>query len=225
MQEDILPDIIKIITNKTSLKLKLFEKLKVVFNQLRETAEKVLTEIKSSLPPSASNVMLELINVNDFYFRMRIGGETLSTIMHSNIHMLPPHHYMWNTSYLKENPLNAFCGLIYIYNFLNDSFLYNREEDSGELITRIYINHELHFFTEGKTRMDFIFSDFAGQVINKETLRNIILNSILCALSYDLLVPELNLVSTTTVGTINKLVGSSYVSTTKHLGFKLKGSA
>ena len=39
-----------------------------------------------------------------------------------------------------QNQLGTFCGIINIYNFLSDSFKYNRESDLGYLVGRIFIN-------------------------------------------------------------------------------------
>ena len=58
-----------------------------------------------------------------------------------------------NVFYPEENPNRGFCGLIHIYNFLNDSFKYNRVHDLGYLIGRIFINHENHFMVQGKRQL------------------------------------------------------------------------
>ena len=43
----------------------------------------------------------------------------------------------------------TYCGVINMYNFLSDSFKYNRENDLGYLIGRMFINKE-NTFVEGK---------------------------------------------------------------------------
>ena len=44
-----------------------------------------------------------------------------------------------NTSYVKEDKNRSYCGVIHLYNFLADSFKYNRLNDVGYLIGRVFI--------------------------------------------------------------------------------------
>ena len=52
--------------------------------------------------------------------------------------------------YVKEDKMRSFCGVIHVYNFLNDSFKYNRLNDVGNLVARIFVNKDKHFFVEGE---------------------------------------------------------------------------
>ena len=70
--------------------------------------------------------------------------------------------------------MRSFCGVINIYNFLSDSLKYNRLNDAGFLIARIFINKDNHFFVEGDAELGFLFNDLINQKINKEQLENII---------------------------------------------------
>ena len=79
--------------------------------------------------------------------------------MHTNTFYLKNHH-IWNSSYVKEDKYRAYCSVINVYNFLSDSFKYNRVNDLGFMIGRIFINKEKHFFTEGNGRMSFLLIIF-----------------------------------------------------------------
>jgi hypothetical protein len=43
----------------------------------------------------------------------------------------------------------GYFGVVNVYNFLSDSFRYNRERDLGYLVARIFLNKEGHFFVQG----------------------------------------------------------------------------
>ena len=70
--------------------------------------------------------------------------------------------------------------------------------DVGNLICRIFINKENHYFVEGEKQLGFLFDDFSNQVINKEAINKIIDMCILFALDFDLMTPnfkDVNLIS------------------------------
>jgi len=94
---------------------------------------------------------------------------------------------------------NSYCGIIYIYNFLADSFKYNRLDDLGYLIGRIFINRENHYFVEGKRQMGFLYNNFGTAVIDKKALRAIIETAIMYAMEFDLLVPPYDVVKIASV--------------------------
>ena len=123
------------------------------------------------------------------------------------------------SSYLSENPNSGFCGLINIYNFLNDSFKYNRYNDLGYLIGRLFINHENHFMVQGKRQLGFLYNDFINAVIDKEKLKSIVQSAILYSLDFDLLVPSYDLVNQVSVNQVKQVGDDLKLRTAKRLGF------
>ena len=75
--------------------------------------------------------------------------------------------------------------------FLSDSFKYNRLNDAGYLIARVFINKEKHFFVEGDKQLGMLFNDFVNQEINSTEIDKIINESMIYALNFDLQVPDL----------------------------------
>ena len=73
--------------------------------------------------------------------------------MHTNIFDYQSNHQICKTKYVQQDLMRSFCGIINIYNFLSDSLKYNRMNDSGFLISRIFINKDKHFFVEGDKEM------------------------------------------------------------------------
>ena len=126
---------------------------------------------------------------------------------------------LWKTSYLKENPQRGYCGLINVYNFLNDSFKYNRLNDVGYLIGRLFINHENHYMVEGKRQLGFLYNDFINSTIDKDQFKSIVQSAILYALDFDLLMPNYDIVKEVSVNQVKQISDTLKMRTGKRLGF------
>ena len=92
---------------------------------------------------------------------LKFAGDVLIFMMHTNVFEFPRHHEIMRTSYIRDDKNRSYCGIINIYNFLADSFKYNRENDIGYLIGRVFINYENHYYIEGKKELGLIYNDFA----------------------------------------------------------------
>lgn len=122
--------------------------------------------------------------------------------------------------YAKDNPYNTYCGVISVYNFLYDSMKYNRLDDLGYLVARMFINKEKAFFVEGKRQKRQITDLFGKSTLTREDLVAFVESAILYTLSFDLLVPPYDVVKVATVGEINVKIESSKMKTGKRLGYK-----
>ena len=91
--------------------------------------------------------------------------------MHSNVFEFDKNHGIWKISYVENNDMNSYCGIINIYNFLSDSFKYDRLDDLGYLIGRIFINKDNHYFVEGKRQLGFLYNDFGNAVIDTKAIK------------------------------------------------------
>lgn len=119
-------------------------------------------------------IVIDYKDKGEFEIELRVAGDILFFYMHTNIFEFEKSHPLWKTSYLKENEFNSYCGTIQIYNFLSDSFKYNRMNDVGYMIGRIFINKDAHFYVEGKRQLGFLYNDFANAVIDKSSLRAVV---------------------------------------------------
>ena len=142
--------------------------------------------------------------------------------MHTNIFRLDQSHSLWRTSYLSEEELRGFFGVINIYNFLTDSFKYNRERDLGYLVARLFLNKENHFMVQGKRQMGFLYNDLAGNVMTPDRLRELLYSLISYVLEFDLLAPPYDQVQQVTVSEVNELNANMKLSTGKRLGFRFQ---
>lgn len=194
-----------------------FEAFGLIKTVLKELAEEYTDLLKGQVSDDVLPVFQEK---GVFEAEFKLAGDLLIFSMHSNIFVFDRDHPIWKTEYVKVNGANSYCGVINIYNFLADSFKYNRYADLGYLIARIFINWENHFFVEGKRQSDELVKDFVKDTINKAILRKIIETSIQYAIDFDLLVPPYDNVKIASVEQMMVAISHSKIQTGKRLGFK-----
>ena len=140
--------------------------------------------------------------------------------LHTDVFEFDRDHPVWKNPYAKNNPYNTYCGVINVYNFLYDSMKYNRNDDLGYLVARMFINKDKAFFVEGKRQKRQITDQFGKSTLTRDDLVAFVESAILYTLSFDLLVPPYDMVKEATVGEMNVKIESSRMKTGKRLGYK-----
>lgn len=189
--------------------------------------KKVLAEFVASLDKEldASKIRLRLEDKGDSEAHLYIGSDVLVFHMHSNVFKLPNNDYASQTSYIQNNPLNAYCGIIRVYDFLADSYEFNRTHDIGYMICRILINSENHFKVEGKGQLGYIYQNFMHQVLSKEIMHEMLLRIAIYAIDFDLLTPPYQTVSQVSLSELQELSSNSKQKTGKRLGFQFSSKS
>jgi len=213
------------VRDKSILKQDIFNNITLNFKVLKQVLKEVGDDLKEQISEVDDRVIVEYKETGEFEAQIRIAGDLLIFQMHSNVFRFDRNNTLWNTSYLNENENRGYCGIINIYNFLNDSFKYNRANDFGYMVGRIFINHENHFMVEGKRQLGFLYNDFINSVIDKDKLKSIIQSAIIYCLDFDLLVPKYDLVKEVSVKQINQLIDDQKLKTAKRLGFVFKSNS
>ena len=214
--------ILELLTDKYSVKKGAFENTQQVFEKIKVECQKIANEYNYELLSMDKESLIQFKDKGPFDAELQLADDLLIFSFHSNIFNFDKSHNIWKSSYLNHDPNACFCGVINVYNFLNDSFKYNRLNDAGYLIARIYINKDNHFFVEGKRQLGFLYNDFVNAVIDEQSIRNVIESTVLFTLDFDLLVPEYNSVNTITVAQIIESINNSKIQTAKRLGFQFK---
>jgi len=214
--QDLLFELIK---DKSVLKQDVFNNIILNFKILKKVLKEVGDDLKDRMSKVDDRVVIEYKDSGEFEAQLRVSGDLLVFQMHSNVFKFAMHNSLWKSSYLAENPNRGFCGLINIYNFLNDSFKYNRGHDLGYLIGRVFINHENHFMVQGKRQLGFLYNDFIHSTVDKDQLKSIVQSAILYSLDFDLLVPSYDLVKEVTVDQVRQVSNTLKLRTGKRLGF------
>ena len=206
---------------KSNVKQKVYQNTLYSFNLLKEALRELVDEYSVLLKGKISAESLPTFHEKGlFEAEFRLAADMLLFSMHSNVFVFNREHPVWKIDYIKNDPLNSYSGIIHIYNFLSDSFKYNRMQDLGYLIARIFINRENHFFVEGKRQSGELVKDFQNDVISKEVIKQILDTSIRYAIEFDLLVPPYDQIKIASVEQMQEEIIHSKMKTGKRVGFK-----
>lgn len=209
-----------LLQSKSGHKQDVFHNTKTWFKVLKKELKECIEELKEQLEDDRIRFRYEDKGPGEA--RLYLGSDVLVFHMHSNVFKLPPHDYSAQTSYVQQNPKNAYCGIVHVYDFLADSYEYSRANDLGYLICRIFINSENHFKVEGKGHLGYMYPNFMHQVLTKDVLHDMILRIGIYALDFDLYTPPYQAVQQVSVGELQTLSSNSKLKTGKRLGFKFQ---
>jgi len=210
--------IVSLLKEKACTKQKIYRITKNVFANFQDVLQEKANVLNNEVQDKDVEVSYE--ESGDFDAKLKFSGDTLLFHMHSNIFDFDSSHQIHKTSYVKEDKMRSFCGVINIYNFLSDSLKYNRLNDAGFLIARIFINKDNHFFVEGDKQLGFLFNDFVNQQIDEVQICKIIDTAMIYALNFDLQTPNFNDVKVVSLHQILDINNNHKIKTSKRLGFK-----
>jgi len=210
--------IVSLLKEKACTKQKIYRITKNVFANFQDVLQEKATILNNEVQDKDVEVSYE--ESGDFDAKLKFSGDTLLFHMHSNIFDFDSSHQIHKTSYVKEDKMRSFCGVINIYNFLSDSLKYNRLNDAGFLIARIFINKDNYFFVEGDKQLGFLFNDFVNQQIDEVQICKIIDTAMIYALNFDLQTPNFNDVKVVSLHQILDINNNHKITTSKRLGFK-----
>lgn len=212
--------ILDLLLNKSALKQNIADDCEQVFLKIKETIKTEIDALQKKVKDQ--RIRLSYKEKGNFEMHVFVGSDVLVFHLHNNVFRLPDDNALWGTKYLRENDANGYFGVIYIYNFLAESFIQNRLNDSGYLIGRLFINHERHFMMEGKGQLGVLFRDLENIVLSDDLVSLIVQSSFAYALEFDLLVPPYDYVAELSVGEIQLISNNLQLQTGKRLGFKMK---
>lgn len=206
---------------RSFVKQDVFDRTREVFEEIKIVLQDITETYKSEVCSLDERVSVEYESQGEYEARIKFGGDVLIFHMHTNIFSFDKSSSIWNTSYVKADDRRAYCGIINVYNFLSDSFKYNRENDLGYLVSRLFVNKEKHFFVEGKDEMNTRFRDFVNGELNKKVLTEIVESAILYAIKFELYTPQFSQVQLTSVNQMLTLSQNQKIRTAKRLGFRM----
>lgn len=216
LREKILATVI----NKSTLKQHVFDNTFSVFNELKEVLFEMASELDDELDGKLDKrVRIEYRDRGKFEAQLQIASDLLIFQMHTDIFEFDSNHIIWQNEYVQQSRDNSYCGVINIYNFLSDSFKFNRNADEGYLIGRIFINREKCYFVEGKRQTLLRPMSFGRDKITREALIAVMETAINYVINFDLLVPPYEDNKRVTVDQFNTKMDNSKFITGKRLGY------
>jgi hypothetical protein len=214
--------ILQMLRRKSSMKQDVYQLTIGTFGQLKEVLQEIAADLQAGIADNDKRISVKYTDKGEMACELKVAGDTIIFHMHTNVFKLDQSHSLWKTSYLAEDEMRGYFGVVNMYNFLSDSFKYNRERDLGYLVARLFINKEERFFVQGKRQLGFLYSDLANNTLDRAKLKQVVLSAILYVLDFDLLAPPYDQVNQVTVSEVNELNANMQISTGKRLGFRFQ---
>ena len=214
--------IVDLLRTKSGMKQDVFARTVDLFRDLKAALAVIAEELEERMSTADKRIVVKYTDKGEMACELKVAGDTIIFHMHTNIFKLDQANSLWKTSYLAEDELRGYFGVINMYNFLSDSFKYNRERDLGYLVARLFLNKDGHYFMQGKRQLGFLYSDLATNTIGLPELKELLQSVILYVLDFDLLTPPYDQVNQVTVSEVNELNANMQISTGKRLGFRFQ---
>lgn len=213
--------ILAAIISKSTLKQHVFDNTFAVFNELKEVLFEIASEMDDELDGKLDKrVRIEYRDRGKFEAQLQIASDLLIFRMHTDVFEFDSDHIIWQNEYVRGDRDNSYCGVVDIYNFLSDSFKFNRNADEGYLIGRLFINRERRYFVEGKGQTSLRAADFGRAEIDRDALVTVLEEAIDFALGFDLLTTPYETLARVTVDQFNTKMDNSKFVTGKRLGYE-----
>ena len=221
-EQKIFSQIVETLQSKSNLKQQVYDNTLSAFGLFRHSLQEVTDAVNSKLSQSDPRIKWEFHRRGDFDMQLKVAGDMLVFTMHTNIFQFDRSHEIWKTPYIKNDYLAGYSGVINVYNFLADSFKYQRIEDLGYLIARIFVNKNNHFFVQGKRQSGFSYTTLGSSKLTKPNAEKIVLAAVQYCLDFDLLVPPYDTVKLINVAQVQQNISDNRQRTGKRLGFQFR---
>ena len=212
-----------LLIKKGELKESIFDATTETMQLFKDAAAEFELFYKKNYSKEHTKVDVVYQNKNQYEFQLRFAGDVLVFMMHTDVFEFSRNHEVMQTRYIKDDLERSYCGMIQVFNFLSDSFKYNRVNDIGYLIGRILINKEKHYYVEGKRELAQVLNNFSANKLTPEAVKEIIHSAIRYTINFDLLLPNYDTFKEISVRDIMQMEDSIYTLTTaKRLGFRFE---
>ncbi len=210
--------LIGLLQDKAITKQYAYKNVYQVFKDFKSCATKLVNAINENKNLAAHQVDVKMSDVNEFEFHIKMGGELVVFLMQTNIYQIPFSHPLFKSKYISEDKSRSYFGQILVYNFLADTIKYNRQQDSGYLLARFFVNNDMHFYIEGVKNLNFTHPDISRNNVNDDIIEDFILDAVQLSIETDLVTSSFKESFTLTLSEKNEFV-SDFVG--KKVGFKL----
>ena len=214
-----------LVFKKSELKQSVFRSTKDTFELFRTTTRELIQQFRERCVAEGKTVAFEFTDRGDFEFEVKFAGDILLFMMHTNVFEFSRDHQVMKSPYIREDTTRSYCGVIHIYNFLADSFAYQRDNDLGYMIGRVFVNREKHYFIEGKRELGMLYTNFNTSVVTPETVLGIVESAIEYTTNFDLLTPPYDEVKLVSVGEMRTNFDKKSLVTGKRLGFRFQADS
>jgi hypothetical protein len=188
-EQDPLEHIQRMLENKSTAKQITYKILINAFESLARESKRVVGELKKRVKPSDQDVTVDFKRINEHEFQVKLAGDLLIFVVHTNIVTFDEGHEVMKDPYIKENEINRYFGQIMIYNFMSDSIKFNRVNDPGYLLARLLVNHDGRYIVEGEGKVGIVYSHISPAPITEHDLNVLVKLGLTLAIENDLMAP------------------------------------
>jgi hypothetical protein len=215
-------DLFNIVNKKGRLKQLVYSNTLDSINLIKKVITDLLKEYQKIYSKDSEAIPFIQQYSGNFQIRLQFAGDILIFTMHTNVFEFSRYHEVMTTNYIREDKDRSYCGIINIYNFLADSFKYDRLDDVGYLIGRIFINKDNCYFIEGKREVGMLYNSFGKEVFDEAAARKLVESAILYTINFDLLTPPYDTLKEISLSDMSSMSESFAMKTGKRLGFKFQ---
>lgn len=219
VEEDPLDRIQKLLEYKSTAKQVTYKKLISAFELLAKESKRVIAELKKKTKPGDTDVTLGFERINEHEFQVKLAGDMLVFVLHTNIVTFDDTHEVMKDSYIQAAEINRYFGQIMIYNFMSDSLKFHRVNDPGYLLARLLINHDGRYIIEGEGKLGVVFSHISESPITEADLNILVKLALTLAIENDLMAPPYTQVKFITL--YQKLEKTQELGAGQKIGFRM----
>jgi hypothetical protein len=205
--------------SKSTSKQATYKNLQSAFAILFRESKRIIDELRAKANPADKDVTLECLKINDHEFHVKLAGDLLIFVLHTNVVTFGGDHGIMNDPYMQTNEINRYFGQLNIYNFMSDSLKFNRINDPGYLVARLMINHENRFFIEGEGQLEVLFNRISETPITETDLTTLVKLALTVAIGNDLMAPPYTQVKFITL--YQKIEHTPELGAGQKIGFKM----
>lgn len=217
--------ILGMLRTKSCMKQDVYHNTVALFEVIKELLKEIAEDLEAQVKAHDERLTVAFADKGTTACELRVAGDVIIFHMHTNVFKLDQSHSLWKSSYLEEDELRGYFGVVNMYNFLSDSFKYNREQDLGYLVARLFLNRDNKFLVQGKRQLGFLYDDLPANDLAPQRIKDVLLSVVLYVLEFDLLAPPYDQVNQVTVSEMNELNANLKISTGKRLGFRFQSDA
>ncbi len=210
---------IETLQKKEQLRNVVKEKTRNSFLMLEETLGQLVASYNEQLDPQGR---LQLQKRSDRILQLTVNTDTLIFVLQTGVFQFDRDHAAMTTEYVTEDPERAYVGIISIYDFLTDSFTFERDEDEGYMVARVFVNKESTFFVEGKRQRNMGHKSYGKNRLDSENWTKIVETAIKYSTEMEALVPPYETHMLTNMAAMNLEIMQSKSKNGKRLGFRFR---
>jgi hypothetical protein len=212
--------VLEALRTKGRMKQDVYARTKAVYAELHQVLVAVAKDLQQAAIGIDERLTVVLTDKTSTSCELKVAGDVIVFNMHTNVFKLDQSSPLWRSSYLEEDPLRGYFGVVNVYNFLSDSIQYDRDRDIGYLVARIFLNKDGHFFIQGKRQLGYLYNNLQEDVMEPQKLQAVIHTLIAYVMEFDLLAPPYDQVQEVSVSELKGMYANQQMSTGKRLGFR-----